>query len=320
LVLSPGVHLHYYRLSDWQRWQENVQETVLLLPNLYAKYQFKSSQSLTFNYSTVAEFMDVQKLAEGIVIRDYNALFAGNRNLENGLYQRYNLNYSHYNMFSAYTVFGSVNYQRKMNDLVNTVSFIGLDRINSLVNIEDINESLTGMLQGDKRFNTFKVRGSANLSALKTNNFVNEMPNLNTTFSQNYTGSIFTSFFQKLDMELGYNLVYNDYRSDQIRNKFVTDRPFAKMTYAFIKNFTLTADYEYNRYQNKATNTSSTFDFLNAAIVYQKQGSPWEFKTSVFNALNTRSIRRDSFNESLISTFEYFVQKRYMLFTVKYDL
>lgn len=320
LIASPGVHLHYYRLRDWQNGQDNLLEKVLLLPSLYAKYQFKSSQSLTLNYSTVAEFMDIQKLAEGLVIRDYNALFSGNRNLENGLYQRYNLNYNHFNMFSAYTIFGSVNYQRKMNDLVNTVSFVGLDRINSLVNVENINEALTGMLQGDKRFNAFKVRGSANLSALKTHNFVNERPNLNTTFTQNYTGSVTSTIFQKLDMELGYSLVYNDYRSDEIRNKFVTDRPFAKITYAFIKNFVLTADYEYNRYQNKGMNTSSTFDFLNAALVYQKKGSPWEFKTSVFNAMNSQSIRRDSFNESLISTFEYFVQKRYLLFTVKYDL
>ena len=87
-----------------------------------------------------------------------------------------------------------------------------------------------------------------------------------------------------------------------------------------MKNFMLTGDYEYNRYQNKGQNTSSTFDFLNAAIQYQKKGSPWEFKTSVFNALNTQSIRRDSFNESLISTFEYFVQKRYLLITVNYDM
>ena len=38
------------------------------------------------------------------------------------------------------------------------------------------------------------------------------------------------------------------------------------------------------------------------------------------NLLNTTGIRRDSFSESLISTFEYFIQKRYWVFSVMYDL
>ena len=38
------------------------------------------------------------------------------------------------------------------------------------------------------------------------------------------------------------------------------------------------------------------------------------------NIFNTKAVRMDSFNSSLISTYEYFIQKRYWLFTIKYDL
>ncbi|WP_143961292.1 carboxypeptidase regulatory-like domain-containing protein [Litoribacter populi] len=320
LIFSPGANLHYFRLSEQQLGSDNLMERVMLLPNLYAKYQFRNTQSLTFNFKTEANFMDVQQVAEGIVIRDYNALFAGNRGLENGLYQQYQLNYTHHNMFSAYTVFGNLNYQRRLNDIAPTVDFIGLDRINSVVNVEPINESFTGMLQGDKRFDKFRIRGSANMTALSTHNFVNEVANQNRSFTHNYTATFLTTLLTKFDLEAGYALTYNSYRSDQVQNSFVNERPFVKIHYSILKSLMLSADYEYNRYRNKATMTDSTFDFLNVYLAYQKSGSPWEFKTSLFNALNTRSIQRDSFNESMISTFEYFVQKRYMLVTVKYDL
>ena len=320
LVISPGVNLHYFRLHDFQFGTENLQNKVIMLPNLFAKFQIRNSQSLSFNFRSEAAFVDVQKLAAGLVIRDYNSLFIGNRNLENGLYQRFGLNYNHFNMFSAYNIFGAVDYQKKLDDLVNTVSFVGLERINSLVNVEDVNESLSGRIQGDKRFNSWKIKASSSFSVANTNNFVNEKSNFNRNFSQDHSSSIMTTLFRKMDLEMGFGWVYNAYQTDRIKNTFTTHRPFAKITYAFVDDFALKADYEYNRYKNRGTNMSSSFDFLNAELVYQKKGSDWEFKASVFNALDTRSIRSDSFNESLISTFEYFVQKRYFLLTVKYDL
>ncbi|MFN5332031.1 MAG: hypothetical protein ACK5B5_04915, partial [Bacteroidota bacterium] len=66
--------------------------------------------------------------------------------------------------------------------------------------------------------------------------------------------------------------------------------------------------------------TRSDFDFLNAYLSYQKEKSPWEVKLSVWNIADTRAIRRDSFSESVVSTFSYLVQPRYALLTFKYDL
>jgi hypothetical protein len=66
--------------------------------------------------------------------------------------------------------------------------------------------------------------------------------------------------------------------------------------------------------------TRSDFDFLNTFLIYQGAKSPWEIKLSVWNIADTRAIRRDSFSESVVSTFSYLVQPRYALLTLKYDL
>jgi len=66
--------------------------------------------------------------------------------------------------------------------------------------------------------------------------------------------------------------------------------------------------------------TRSDFDFLNAYLSYQGNKSPIEVKLSVWNLADTRAIRRDSFSESVVSTFSYLVQPRYALLTLKYDL
>ncbi|UOY07649.1 hypothetical protein L0P88_03640 [Muricauda sp. SCSIO 64092] len=82
----------------------------------------------------------------------------------------------------------------------------------------------------------------------------------------------------------------------------------------------MTVDYQYNEYKNRVGGVSSYYDFLNAALYFEREDSPWEIKVTGLNLLNTASIRQDSFSENLISTFEYFVQPRYFLLSVKYSL
>ena len=84
--------------------------------------------------------------------------------------------------------------------------------------------------------------------------------------------------------------------------------------------FIITADYEYTNYSALNNTTSSYYDFLKAAVYYRKKGSPWEFKVAGNNLLNTESIRRDSFSDNVISTYQYFVQPRYLMLTAKFDL
>ncbi len=320
LMLSPGLNFHIYNTQDQQLATTNEFDKTLLLPEFSAKYDFSSGETLRADYRMQAEFTDIQNLALGTIIRGYNSLFSGNRNLENAWYHNLSVNYYNFNMFNFTNINLGLTYQKKFDDIQNVLNYQNLDRISSPINIDAANETLRGYGSYEKRFTFMKVRASTNLSYAKFNNFIDNVANENTSFTQNYKASIDTNFKKWPNFEVGFEKIINDYQSDSGNSTFVTDRPFANFEAYFLKNFTLVADYEYNAYRNRDGGTSSNYDFLNASLYFQKEDSKWEFKLSGMNLLNTTSIRRDSFSGNLISTYEYFVQPRYFIFSAKYNL
>ncbi|MBC6367019.1 carboxypeptidase-like regulatory domain-containing protein [Algoriphagus sp. AK58] len=319
-ILSPNVNLHRFTWSDEQINSSLSYDKVLALPGMYAKWSIKSNRSLTYRFQTEANFMDVQKLAQGLVLQDYNAIFQGNRVLDNGLFSTHALSYNHFDMFSGLTLFGNLNYQRKRDELVTTTDFSGINRLFSVLNVAPVNETLNGDLRLDKSLNKLKFEVGGQWNAFSTNLVLNELPAQNQQFSQTYDTRLITTFFKILEVKLSYAFTSNQYNSGEIQNTFTTHSPKLDIDLDIVKGLKLKADYTYNTYLNQQTRTESNFDFLNAFLSYQGKKSPWEFKVSVWNILDTRSIRRDSFNESLISTYSFLVQPRYGLLTVKFDL
>jgi hypothetical protein len=320
LIISPSIFLHRYAWRDQQLTDEFDYSKVLALPAMYAKWDIKSNRSLTYRFQTEANFMDIQKLAQGLVLQDYNAVFQGNRALDNGLFDTHNLSYTHFDMFSGLTLFGNLNYQRKRNEITTTTDFAGINRLLSLINIQPVNETLNGDFRLDKALNKFKFELGGQWNSFTTNLVLDDRPAQNQQFSQTYNTRLTTTFFKVLEVDLGYSFMVNQYVSGPVENTFSTHSPKLEIDLDIVSGLKLKADYTYNTYLNQAAATRSDFDFLNAFLMYRKKSSPWEFKASVWNLFDTRAIRRDSFNENLISTFSYLVQPRYGLLTIKYDL
>ena len=264
--------------------------------------------------------MDIQKLAQGLVLQDYNAVFQGNRALDNGVFDTHTLSYTHFDLFSGLTLFGNLNYQRKRNEITTTTDFAGINRLLSLINIQPVNETLNGDIRIDKALNRMKFEFGGRWNAFSTNLILDDRPTQNQQFSQTYDTRLTTTFFKVLEVDLGYSFMVNKYLSGPVENTFSTHSPKLEIDLDIVKGLKLKADYTYNAYLNQAAATRSDFDFLNAFLFYRKKSSPWEFKASVWNLFDTRAIRRDSFSENLISTYSYLVQPRYGLLTVKYDL
>lgn len=320
LTLHPGFTVHTYQTGNTQLGIETELDKTLFLPSLNAKYDFRGSESLNLTYNTQAEFTDIQNLALGTIIRSYNSLFFGNQNLANAWYQNVNLSYYNFNTFNFTNINASLNYQRKKDDIQNVLTYQNLDRNYSPVNIDAANENLSGRGSYEKRLSFMKVKAEGNLSYAKYNNFIDGAVNENTSFVQNYKASIDTNFKEWPNVEVGFEKIINEYQSSSGESTFVTNRPFVNFEAYFLKNFSFIADYQYNDYKNRNGSTQSNYDFLNASLYYQKEDSPWEFRLSGLNLLNTTSIRRDSFSNNLISTFEYFVQPQYFILGVKYEL
>lgn len=319
LTLNPGLNLHVYKVSDHQLPTTRTRGKTLLLPEFYAKYEFRQSESLTLNYSVKAQFTDIQNIATGTIISGYNSLFAGNRNLDNSWYHDLQLNYFNFNMFNFTNIYAGATYQKKYDDISTGVNYIGLDRVSFPQNISKPNEVLSVFGNIEKRFTFMKLKFDTNLSHSTTNNQIDGNLNKNTSFTQVYKASAETNFKTAPNLEIGFSKTLNNYKSGTGNDRFITNKPFANLEAVFLKYFTLTADYEYNDYKSKR-GSDSYYDFLNAAIYFQGKDSPWEFKVSGMNLLNTTQIRQDGFSDNLISTYGYLVQPRYFVFSIKYDL
>lgn len=320
LTLSPGVNFHRYSITDQQQGSSNTREKNLILPDFFAKYDFKTSESLTFNYGMVAQFTDINNIILGTTISSYNSLFLGNRDLDNSWYHNISMNYFSFNMFNFTNIFAGLSYNKRIGDITNTIVYRGLERINQPINTDAANDILSAYGSYEKRFGKFKTRVRGNVSFSTNNNTIDGIENTNTSLTQSYTASFETNFKTAPNVEVGFQRTTNDYEGSQSQNGFITNRPYIKLEARFLKSFSAEADYSYSDYFSEDRATQSAFDFLNAALYYQKTDSKWEFSLRGLNLLGTQNIRQDAFSDNLISTTSTTVLPRYVLFGVKYGL
>lgn len=319
---TPGLTLHNFRTESTQLGSTTEDNKWLALPDLFVNVQFGQSQSLRFNYQMSAQYTDVTNFAEGLIFNNFNSLFRGNRDLENAIFHNISANYFSFSMFSFTNFFGGVNYSRRIDPIKTVGLFQGINQISSPINNSNFaDETVSANGRFSKNFKKWKLNLSGNLSYSNLNNIINGIDRQTENFTQNYRASFATNFKEAPNLEVGYRRVIT--QSDNgVSRTFFTDRPFANLEWAFGKGFTLTADWEYFNYDDNddTTDIDNTYQFLEAALFYQKPDSKWEFSVKATNLFDVDVISQNNVNDILISNTEYFVQPRIVMFSTKYNL
>ena len=318
LTLEPGVKLHLYTTKDSQLGNENSATITRLLPDFYANYQFKKTQSLRFRYTMSNQFTDVKRLAEGKIFNNYSSVYAGNRNLESAVYHNYSLNFFSFIMYNYTNVNASLNYTKKENVIKNDTEFDNIGQSATSINSILPDETMSANFRYGRTFKKIKVnlRGSGNYS--KNNNIRNGIWRENEVFTYSYGGNIGTNFNKAPNIKVGYAKNINDY-GDRI---YYTDRPSIELDAGFLKYFILNADYDYYNYYDEAGTISNKYAFLEASLAFRLPDNPWEFIVSGTNLLDTKTLNRDSVNNAAntVTSSSYYVQPRYLMFILKYNL
>ena len=312
------IKLHQYTTKDTQLNTVNKDNLTKVLPDVYANLQFKSSESLRFNYAITSQFSDINSVAEGYILDNYNSLSRGNRNIENSLRHSYSLSYFSFSMFSFTNIHASVNYSKSVNGVKNSSELIGVDRISYPINSDFADETLSANFRYGKTYSKLKTNFRANVSNSIFNNIVNNTQIESKTLTHSYQGSIASKFKDAPNFEIGYQKSFTDYSN----TGSTTDRPFANVEIGFLKNFILTADYSHYNYKNDENTVKNKYSFLNANLYYQQKDSKWEFKISGNNLTDNISMNSDRYNEIVDSnsTSLYYIQPRLFMFSVKYNL
>ncbi len=325
-TFTPGFSVHNYQTKDNQLGTSNSMNFNRFLPDVYALYQIKKSETLTYNFSLQNNFTDINRLAEGYVFSNFNSLFSGNRNLENSLSQNHSLRYFKYNMFNFENIFGYLNYSKQVDAIKSRAFLVGANQVSSAVNIDSnfADETLTGAFNYGRSFaRYYKASAGLSLNWNKYNNIrviPSQEDEIQTTesFSQSYNLKFSTNYKELPNLSLGYTYSINDNFNDII----YVDTPTIGLEYYFLDAFSFVADYSFYHNRNKSKTIDSEYDFLTASLVYQKKNSKWEYKLSGTNLLETKSLDTNSFSQiGGFSNFSsYFVQPRFLILSLKYNL
>lgn len=317
-TFNPGFTFHNYNTFNDQlntRFKDNFYR---VLPDVYALYQMKKAETLTYNYAVTNDFTDINKIAAGYTFTNYNSLFRGNRTLENALSQSHSLRYFKYNMFNFENIFANVNYTKRINAVKSSADFTGINQVSTSINSNFADESLSGNANYGRSFaRNYKASLNLGVNWSKFNNIQNNIFRTTESLTQNYTVKLATNYKNLPNLEIGYSFTTNDYSG----TKFLTERPSAKIDYFFLESFSFVAEYEYYHYTNNKKTVNNEYDFLSASLIYQKtKDSKFEYKISATNLLNTQTLNDDSFTQFATRTSQYTVQPRYIIFGLKYNL
>jgi hypothetical protein len=316
-TLTPGVSLHSYSMTNTQLGADYSQNFTKVLPDFFALYQIKKSETLTYNFSLSNDFTDINQLAAGYVLSDYSNLFRGNRFLENATSQVHSLRYFKYNMFNFENIFANATYTKKVDAIKTKADFDGINQSSVPYNSNLADETFSGMGSYGRSFlKNYKASAVASFNWSKFNNIQNEKLTTTESFTQSYTVRASTNYKNFPNLEVGYNALINQYSG----STYYTDKPFARLDYYFWNSFSFVSEYEFYHYYNSNKLVDNEYDFLSASLIYQKKDSKWEYKIAATNILNTRYLNDDSFSQFSTRVSQYTVQPRYIIFSMKYNL
>ncbi|QOG02714.1 carboxypeptidase-like regulatory domain-containing protein [Flavobacterium sp. MDT1-60] len=316
-TLTPGVSLHSYSMTNTQLGTDYSQSFTKVLPDFFALYQIKKSETLTYNFSLSNDFTDINQLAAGYVLSDYSSLFRGNRFLENATSQVHSLRYFKYNMFNFENIFANATYTKKVDAIKTKADFDGINQSSVPYNSNLADETFSGMGSYGRSFlKNYKASAVASFNWSKFNNIQNNALATTESFTQSYTVRASTNYKNFPNLEVGYNALINQYSG----STYYTDKPFARLDYYFWNSFSFVSEYEFYHYYNTDKTVDNEYDFLSASLIYQNKDSKWEYKIAATNLLNTRYLNDDSFSQFSTRVSQYTVQPRYIIFSMKYNL
>ena len=324
-TFNPGFSVHQYNTNNQQfgiPFQLNFSR---FLPDMFARWDLKKSENVTYNFNVKNGFNDVNSLVEGYIFTNFNSIARGNAQLENSLVTSHRLNYSKYNLYNFTTIFANVAYTTTKNPVVNGVLFQSIYSTSDSLNLDAENEILNGNLFYSRSFQKYyKITGGINAGWNKNfvlnrrvvngnrQEFIQGIENVN----HSYNLALSTQFKKYPNLDLGYRINF----SAQASNKFTTQTPTVKLNYYFLNGLNINWDYSFNRFKNETAGVANNFKIMTASLNYIKKDSKFEYRIQANNLLNTKSRLNNTFSVNGFNTNENIILPRFVTFIFKYNI
>lgn len=319
-TFTPGVSTHFYSTGNTQFNEKHRKKFFRALPEFDLRIQLKKSEHISLNYHMQTQFTDVTNLARGLVLNGYNSLFSGNEALKNATSHNVNLTYFSFNMFNYTNVFGTIGYNKRIDQIRNLTNFESVIRTNSPFNSGFADESLSAAGQVQRRFGKLQTELGGSFNHSKFNQFIQDERSANTTFAQNYHGSLSTNFKTAPNVELKYGFGISKSEQGATTNTFYTNAPSIEVDALLWKSLTFKTDYSFNNLRDEE-GTLYNFEFWNASLSYRKnRDAKLEYQVVATNLLDTKSQAQSNTDAFSVRATEYFIQPRFVTFRLIYSL
>ena len=319
-TITPGFSLHAYGNKNTQFGETFKDNFFRLLPDFETRIQIKKSESLTLRYNMLNQFTDVTRLAEGLVLNNYNSIQFGEPDLQNALSHNVSLMYSSFNLFNYTNVFARASYSSNIDQVRSLTNFENVIRTSTFFNSSFADENVNVFGRVQRTFG--KIRGSLNTSFnySKINQFIQGQQSLNEGYTQTYTPGIRTNFKVAPNINLRYRYSVTNNNQGSRETKFVTNAPSVEIDAYIWKRVTFRSDYTYTN-QDLGSGESRSFQNWDATLSYRKdRDAKWEYEIKATNILDIDSQVRTSANNLSVFTSETFIQPRFVTIRFVYTL
>jgi hypothetical protein len=319
-TFRPGFSVHAYGNKNTQFNEEFKNNFIRFLPDFETRIQFKKSESLTLRYNMRNQFTDVTRLAQGLVLNNFNSIQFGEPDLQNALSHNVSLFYNSFNLFNYTNVFARLAYSKNIDQIRSLTNFENVITTSTFFNSNFADESVSANGRVQRTFGKLRASLSTNYNYSKNNQFIQGRQSVNERFTQNYVPGLRTNFKTAPNVSLRYGYTISTNNQGTRKTVFYTNTPSIDFDAYIWNSVTFRTDYAYNR-QKEKDGAAQSFETWNASLAYRKdRDAKWEYEIIATNLLDIDSRVNNGASNISVSTSETFIQPRFVTFRVRYEL
>jgi hypothetical protein len=319
-TITPGFSVHAYGNKNSQFGETFKDNFFRFLPDFETRIQFKKSEALTLRYDMRNQFTDITRLAEGLVLNNYNSIQFGAADLQNALSHNVSLFYSSFNLFNYTNVFARAAYSSNIDQIRSLTNFDNVIRTSTFFNSSFADENVNVFGRVQRTFGKIRATMNASFNYSKINQFIQGQQSLNEGYTQTYTPGIRTNYKIAPNVSLTYRYSVTNNNQGGGKTKFVTNAPSVEFDAYIRKAVTFRTNYTYTK-QDIGNGETQSFQNWDATLSYRKnRDAKWEYEIRATNILNIDSQVRNSANNLSVFISETFIQPRFVTFRFVYTL
>ncbi len=313
---------HYEDVSHQLATSKN---SMLINPNLKARWQISQEDYLQFNYQFAQDIGNIEDIYRGAVLRNYRMLSQNNAALNESKKHTFNLNYNLARTLKVLFANAGISYTRSLsNTMLSSVIKNNITE-NILVNMDNLQDRWSSQIGFDKYIfplaSTLKLKGS--ISYFKYNQLLNNALVPTRSMSYLFQPSIEAKVFKSYN--ISYSGLFNWSRSKQqgldnaIQNKTTTMMHNISFPASPFKNGFMRLNLRnLSTFQTNMKNASYTFiDFFTR---YKINKWKMDIELEMNNLANIKNYRTYLMTANMISQNEFELRGRTILLRTVFNL